>query len=179
VSKRGTYALRISGLGEGSHDFSFELDRQFFALFEHPDIENGNVLAEVILEKKQGVISLHFSLKGEVEVACDRCLERFRTGISTFQSIFVKMGDTPGEIEDDVLMIGRDDHEIEVGQYLYEFIILALPYQKVHPEDADGNSTCDPEMLKQLEAHRFREPDQKEKSDPRWDALKGIIENKD
>jgi len=176
VSKRGTYALRISGLGEGDHEFSFELDRQFFALFEHPEIDHGNVLAEVRLEKKQGVISLHFSLKGEVEVECDRCLERFMTGISTNQTMFVKMGDTPGEIEDDVLMIGRDDHEIEVGQYLFEFIILALPYQKVHPDDDQGNSTCDPEMLKQLEAHRFREADQKENSDPRWDALKDIIE---
>jgi uncharacterized metal-binding protein YceD (DUF177 family) len=176
VSKLGTYAVRISGLGEGDHGFSFELGRKFFALFEHPEIENGNVHAEVILEKKTGVFSLHFSLTGEVEVVCDRCLEKFMTGISTSQSIFVKMGETPGEIEDDVLMIGRDDHEIEVGHYLYEFIILALPYQKVHPDDAQGNSTCDPEMLKQLDAHRFRKPDQKEIGDPRWDALKGIIE---
>ena len=176
MSKLGTYAVRISGLGEGDHGFSFELDRKFFALFEHLEIENGNVHAEVILEKKTGVFSLHFSLTGEVEVVCDRCLEKFMTGISTSQTIFVKMGETPGEIEDDVLMIGRDDHEIEVGHYLYEFIILALPYQKVHPDDAQGNSTCDPEMLKQLDAHRFREPDQKENSDPRWDALKGIIE---
>ncbi|MCK5068502.1 MAG: DUF177 domain-containing protein [Bacteroidales bacterium] len=176
MSKRGSYAVRISGLEEGNHDFSFELDRKFFTLFEHPEIEDGNVLAEVILEKKPGVFALHFSLKGDVEVVCDRCLEKFMTGISTSQSIFVKTGDTPGEIEDDVLMIGRDDHEIEVGQYLFEFIILALPYQKVHPEDSKGNSTCDPEMLKQLDAHRFKEPDQGENSDPRWDALKDIIE---
>ena len=176
MSKRDTYAVRISGLGEGDHDFSFELDRQFFALFEHPEIENGNVHAEVTLEKKTGVFSLHFSLKGEVEVVCDRCLEKFMAGISTSQSVFVKAGNTPGEIEDDVLIIGRDDHEIDVGQYLYEFIILALPYQKVHPDDLQGNSTCDPEMLKQLDAHRFREPEQEKNSDPRWDALKGIIE---
>ena len=176
MSKWGTYAVRISGLGEGDHDFSFELDRQFFALFEHPEIENGNVHAEVTLERKTGVFSLHFSLKGKVEVVCDRCLEKFMTGISTSQSVFVKTGEIPGEIEDDVLMIGRDDHEIEVGQYLFEFIILALPYQKVHPEDSQGHSTCDPEMLKQLDAHRNKEPDQNEKSDPRWDALKGIIE---
>ena len=176
MSKRGTYAIRISGLGEGDHGFSFELDRKFFALFEHPEIDNGNVHADVSLEKKTGVFSLHFTLKGEVEVVCDRCLEKLMTGISTSQSVFVKMGDSPGEIEDDVLMIGRDDHEIEVGQYLFEFIILALPYQKVHPEDSHGNSTCDPEMLKRLDAHSFKEPDQNENGDPRWDALKGIIE---
>lgn len=176
MSKRGSYAIRISGIGEGDHDFSFDLDRQFFVLFEHPDISDGNVHAEVILEKKQGVLSLHFKLEGEVEVMCDRCLEKFMTDISTTQTIFVKMGETPGEIEDDMLIIGRDDHKIEVGQYLYEFIMLALPYQKIHPDDSEGNSTCNPEMLKQLDAHRTKEPDREEKIDPRWDALKGIIE---
>jgi len=115
VSKRDLYVVRITGLGEGDHDFSFDLDRQFFVLFEHPEISNGNVHAEVILEKKPGVFSLHFSLEGKVEVLCDRCLEKFMTDVSTTQTIFVKMGETPGEIEDDVLIIGRDDHEIEVG----------------------------------------------------------------
>ncbi len=176
MRKGGSYAVRISGLGEGDHDFSFEIEKQFFVLFEHPDISNGNVHAEVTLEKKTGVFSLHFSLTGNVEVLCDRCLEKFSTDISTTQTIFVKVGESPGEIEDDVLIIARDDHEIEVGQYLYEFILLALPYQKVHPDDSDGHSTCNPEMLKQLDAHSTKETEREENIDPRWDALKGIIE---
>jgi DUF177 domain-containing protein len=178
VNKRGTYAVRISGLGEGDHNFSFELDREFFVLFEHPEINNGNVHADVIQEKKAGVFALHFSLEGEVEVMCDRCLEKFMTGISTRQTIFVKMGEEPGEMDDDVLIIRRDDHEIEVGQLMYEFIMLALPCQKVHPDDVNGNSTCNSEMLEKLDAHRIKEPDGEQKTDPRWDALKGIIEKK-
>ena len=176
MSKRDSYAVRISGLGEGNHHFSFELDRKFFVLFEHSEISNGNVNAEVILEKKTGVFSLHFSMEGRVEVMCDRCLENFFTNISTTQTVFVKLGETKGEIEDDVLMIGRDDHEIEVRQYLYEFIMLAIPYQKIHPDDSEGNSTCNPEMIKKLDAHRTKEPDKEDTIDPRWDALKGIIE---
>lgn len=178
MSRRRSYGVRVSGLGEGKHNFSFELDREFFILFEHPDISNGNVEAEVIFEKKQGIYSLHFSLEGVVEVACDRCLEKFMIDVSSRQTIFVKLGETPGEIDDEVIIIGRDDHEIDVGQYLYEFTMLALPYQKVHPDDSDGNSTCNPEMLKKLEAHRTKEPEGEEKTDPRWDALKEIIEKK-
>jgi len=176
VSKRESYAVRISGLGEGDHDFIFELDQQFFALFDHPDIENGKVQAQVIFEKKVGVIALHFSLAGEVEVICDRCLEPFLAPIETSQIIYVKLGETAGEIEDDVLIIGRDEHEIEVGQFMYEFILLALPYQHIHPSDKNGNSSCNPDMLKQLEAHQANDSDQSEITDPRWDALKGIIE---
>ena len=77
MKKQGSYAVRISGLGEGDHNFSFELDRQFFVLFEHSEISKGKVQAEVILEKKAGVYTLHFALDGQVEVVCDRCLEKF------------------------------------------------------------------------------------------------------
>ncbi len=174
MSKRSSYAIRISGLGEGEHNFSFELDRAFFVLFEHPEIDNGKVHGEVVLEKKHGFFSLHFLLEGEVEVTCDRCLDKFMTPVLSKQKVFVKLGDEPGEIEDDVLVIGRDDHEIEVGQYMYEFLMLALPCQKMHPDDAEGRSTCNPEMLKKLDAHQAREVEKE--TDPRWDALKGIIE---
>jgi uncharacterized metal-binding protein YceD (DUF177 family) len=175
VSKRDLYAVRISGLAEGDHDFSFELDQKFFASFEQSEIENGDISADVTLEKKPGIMTLHFRLKGEVEVVCDHCLEPFMTGIESTQQIFVKVGDTPGEPEDDVVMIGRDDYEIGIGQYLYEFIVLALPLRKIHPDDKNGNSGCDPEMLQKLDAHRTGK-EQNDQSDPRWDALKGIIE---
>ncbi len=174
MNKRGTYEVRISGLGEGDHDFSFELDKQFFDSIEQPEIENGKVHAVVILEKKHGVITLHFSLTGEVEVVCDRCLESFMTGIDTEQKIFVKLDDNSGEIEDDVIMIGKNDNKIEVGQCMYEFIVLALPFKRIHPQDGDGNSACNKEMIQKLENHRVKNKEQNDQSDPRWDALKGI-----
>ena len=65
MSKRDLYAVRLSGLGEGDHDFSFELDHKFFASLEEPEIENGNVRAEVLLEKKVGLLALHFHLEGD------------------------------------------------------------------------------------------------------------------
>lgn len=176
MKKRGSYAVRISGVGEGDHNFSFELDREFFALFDHSEISKGEVLAEVIMNKKAGVMSLHFSLSGKVEVACDRCLEEFMIDVESTQTIFVKPGDSPGELEDNILIIGRDDHEVEVGQLLYEFIVLALPYKRIHPVDIYGDSGCNKDMLKRLNALRTEEPDKEEKTDPRWDALKGIIE---
>jgi uncharacterized metal-binding protein YceD (DUF177 family) len=176
VSKRGTYAIRISGLGEGEHHFSFELDQQFFASFDHPDVQNGTVRAEAVLEKKPGFMAIHFTMHGEVALECDRCLDCFSVAIQTTQTIFVKVGDTPGELEDDVIMIGKDEHEIEVGQIMYEYIILSLPVQRVHPEDVSGKSKCNPEMIKRLNDYSLTGTKSKEKADPRWDALKDIIE---
>jgi len=167
--------LRISGIGDGDHDFSFELDHKFFASLEHSEIENGHIEALISLEKKPGLFAMHFKLTGEVEVLCDRCLEPFMTGIESEQTIFVKLGDEAGEIDDDVIMIHRDDHEIEVAQYLYEFILLALPYQRIHPDDENGVPGCDPEMIRKLEEHQAGK-EKKDQTDPRWDSLKGIIE---
>ena len=173
MSKRGSYALRISGIGDGDHAFSFELDRQFFASLDQDQIDNGKVEVSVLLEKKPGVFSLHFHLKGQVEVVCDRCLEFFMAHVDTNESIFVKMGESAGEIEDDVIMIHRDDHEIEVGQLMYEFIVLALPLKRIHPDLENGKAGCDPKMLRKLEEYQGAEKDQ-DHIDPRWDALKRI-----
>lgn len=176
VSKRGEYALPISGLGEGEHHFSFDLNQEFFASFNDPDVQNGIIQAGLILEKKPDFMAIHFTFKGEVELECDRCLDYFRAQINTHQTIYVKVGETPGELEDDVIMIGKDEHEIEVGQIMYEYIILTLPVQRIHPEDASGHSTCNPEMLKRLKELNPEVNSSKESTDPRWDALKDIIE---
>lgn len=175
MSRRDLYTVRVSGLVEGEHDFSFELDHKFFASLEESEIENGNVRAKVVLEKKVGLLALHFHLEGEVEVLCDRCLEPFTEEIDTEQKIFVKLGDSQSEIEDDVIMIHRDDHEIEIAQHLYEFILLGLPFQRIHPDDENGVPECNPEMLRRLEQHRAPEGKNGD-TDPRWDSLKGIIE---
>lgn len=169
--------MRISGLGEGEHDFSFNLDREFFSSFEQSEIEHGEVYAMVILEKREGVMVLHFHLKGKVEVICDRCLETFMTQIQFEQQLIVKRGDIPGEIADDVIVIGKADHEIDVKQYLYEFVILALPIKRVHPADKNGMSACNPGMIEKLKDHQKKDNDKKERTDPRWNALKEIIEN--
>ena len=91
MSKRDSYAVRISGLGEGDHDFSFELDRKFFALFEQSEIRNGNVhgRGDPGKESRESLLSI-FHLKGEVEVVCDRCLENFMTDVSHHADHFCK-----------------------------------------------------------------------------------------
>jgi len=178
VSKRDSYAVRMSGLGDGLHDFSFELDHKFFAGLDHSEIQEGNVRADVVMEKKPGVFSLHFTLKGEVEVVCDRCLEAFMARIDTEQTLFIRIGEELKELEDNVLMIHRDDYEIEISQILYEYIILALPFKRVHP-DVDGQPECNPDMLDRLEAQQGTEEEEVESFDPRWDKLKGIIDKKE
>ena len=50
--------------------------------------------------------------------------------------------------------------EVSLAQYIYESIVLSLPYQRVHPE-----GECDADML-----HRFRIVSQEEFSQIEHDA---------
>ena len=43
--------------------------------------------------------------------------------------------------------------------------------QHIHPDDANGNSTCDPEMLRLLKQHQEAEPEGEQPIDPRWSKL--------
>ena len=73
------------------------------------------------------------------------------------------------EENDEIVVIPEHDYEIDLSQYLYEYINLILPYRKVHGEDENGNSLCNPDIIKKIEEHT-----EEEATDPRWDALKKL-----
>ena len=88
--------------------------------------------------------------------------------------LLIKFGKDRDDSDPDIITIPADEHELDIKQYLYEFIHLALPIQRVHPEDKTGKSSCNPDMLQKLNQHIIN--DEKE-NDPRWDELKKLINN--
>jgi uncharacterized metal-binding protein YceD (DUF177 family) len=86
--------------------------------------------------------------------------------------LLVKFGTGKDESDPEIITLPRDEDELDLRQYLYEYIHLALPIQRIHPDDAKGESTCDPSMLLKLKEHLVVE---EIKSDPRWDELKKLI----
>ncbi|MFZ9188437.1 MAG: DUF177 domain-containing protein, partial [Algoriphagus sp.] len=45
-----------------------------------------------------------------------------------------KFGSEVKEIDESVMMITRETPEINVAQLIYEYILLALPLKKIHPD---------------------------------------------
>ena len=78
------------------------------------------------------------------------------------------------ESDPDIITVPADENELDMAQYFYEYILLAMPIQRMHPNDREGNSTCDPKMLSKLKEHAVNEEDN---SDPRWDELKKLMNN--
>jgi len=166
------YAIPFRGLKEGKHNYEFVADNSFFEQFNSSEVQKGLVKIYVELIKHSQFLELHFELRGKVTVVCDRCLEPVVLGIVHDAVLYIRFGEKTCEQSEEVLIIADSTSEVKLEQYIYEYIHLALPYQRVHQE-IDGQSGCDPEMLKKLESYTAN--DESEGEDPRWDKLRGLI----
>ena len=140
VTKR--YTIAYKGLKPGLHDFRFEVDGSLFEEFESPEIKDGACEVTVALERGEAMLTLDVTVDGSVVVECDRCLEECRIPVHYQGRLLVKFSDEVREYDGDTLWLSPSEDFVDLAQYIYESIVLSLPYQRVHP---DGE--CDPDML--------------------------------
>jgi uncharacterized metal-binding protein YceD (DUF177 family) len=85
------------------------------------------------------------------------------------ETLIVKFGKDYHEENEEVQIIPEGETHLDVSPFIYEYIHLLMPFRKVHPEDEEGNSLCDPEVIKRInERETLSEPD------PRWEVLKKL-----
>ena len=167
------YAIPFTGLKEGKHDFNFVVDNSFFEQFESSEVKRGVVNVQVELIKHSQFLELQFDINGKITVNCDRCLEPFVIRISHQAMLYIRFGEETLEQSDELLILADSVNEVHLDQFIYEYIHLALPIQRIHPE-IDGVTGCNTEMMEKLEAHDA--DDQEDATeDPRWEKLKGLI----
>jgi len=169
VDYRRQFLISFGGLKLGNHQLDFEIDSRFFEEFEYSEYKTGSLKVVMGMEKQQRMLILDFSVLGSVEVICDRCLDPFPPEINGKHKLFVKFGSDSHKKNNDVIVIPENETRFDVGHYIYEYIVLSVPIRHVHPENEDGISGCDPEVLKKMEEIKVTE-----KADPRWDALKKL-----
>lgn len=170
-----TYSIHFKGLKVGKHTFNFEIDNKFFEAFEDGEIKQGDLNVDVILNRQSLMLDLFISIKGHVQVTCDRCLEDFDLPISYEGSLYVKFGESRSDEGEEIIILTNEDSEINIAQYLYESICLSLPIQRYH--GMKGTKTkCNKEMIKKLKSLLTDSPkkEENEEFDPRWSKLKDI-----
>ena len=170
------YTIPIKGLGNGTHVFQFEVDRQFFQQFEQSPVEDGNLKVKLTFEKRPELYELTFAFAGSVLTDCDRCLEAIHLPISDEQQLIVKFSSEEDmEEEAEVIYISPEAKQLNVARYIYEFICLAIPMIKVYDCQREEVPPCNPAMLKYLEASEEEAP---KSENPIWDQLKDLnLEN--
>ncbi|MDE5707354.1 MAG: DUF177 domain-containing protein [Alistipes sp.] len=139
------YSIAYKGLSLGEHTFDFEIGEDLFQLFENQEIRGGNCRAEVRLVRSERQLRLEVSIRGEVVVECDRCLGDCALPVDYTGTLVVKFSDEIREYDGETMWLSAAQDHIELAQYLYESIVLSLPYQRVHPEGG-----CDPDMLRRF-----------------------------
>lgn len=161
------YLIQFVGLKPGKHGFSFDAGEMFFEAFEHPEVSNGDVQVDLVLDKQSSMLVLEFELNGIVNVLCDRCGDPLDQPVQGDFRLIVKFGDGEFEQTDEIIILPHGEHEINVAKYIYEFIILALPQRRIHPE-----GQCNEEAIKRIES--YGKGNDEPPTDPRWEALKGL-----
>ena len=167
------------------------LDNQFFINIDGDEIQKGKVKVNLIVKKLPEMYELNFNIEGTIVIPCDRCLDDMDFPINTTNRLIVKLGKDYSEESDEIVVIPEDEGVINLAWFLYEFIVLTIPIKHVH---APGK--CNKAMTSKLKKHSPKNADEDEfesddadnivitddesesnSSDPRWDALKGLIEN--
>ncbi len=163
------YSIPIQGLKSGVHQYTFELDHEFFRHFEDSPIEHGLITAALQLDKRPDMLVLDFSFQGYCHAECARCTAPIRLPVEGARQLVVKYGDAEGEDEDEVVFIHREASALKIASYLYEFAILSMPIINAYNCQDDEHPPCDFEVLKYLENGA-----EASASNPVWDALKGL-----
>lgn len=168
MSRLSEYRIPFLGLKEGSHAFSFRLNDEFFERFEFSEVTKGDVRVEVVMLKQSTMLDLEFELEGTAELPCDRCGSDTTVHFTGSERLIVKMGDETGPRDEEILVLGPNEHELDLEQFLFEYVELNLPARRVHEDPKD----CDQDALKKLSELEIKDDD--DSTDPRWDALRGI-----
>ncbi len=165
------YTIGIYGLEDRPYEFDYEIGPAFFVEIEQDLIEKGDFQVHLRLEKSSTMLQLWFDIKGEAELTCDRSLELFDEPVDTQNRMILKFGDHDEELTEEISIINRNKTQINVAGYIYEFIALALPMKKIHPDlrkpEADDEET---ETL----IYSSERQGTNENTDPRWEALKKL-----
>ncbi len=177
MGKFTAYKLNLKGLPIGNHHFEYAIDSVFFKDMESADIRSGNVKVDLDLKYDGNAYTLDFTAKGEIAVACDRCLDDMPLPIDTTYHLVVKYGDDYDE-QDNLLIIPESDSHLNVAYTIYDTIALEIPLRHVHPA-----GQCNKEMAATLRSHSADSDSNGEEdgeggsNDPRWDALKDLLDN--
>ena len=163
------FVIPFRGLKTGLHTFDWEIENKFFEHFEYSEIKTGHISIHAEMEKDEKMLVFHFMLNGIVLLPCDRCLEPLEQKINGNETLIIKFGDRYYEENEELQIIPEGETHIDVSPFIYEYCHLLLPFRRVHPDDENGVSLCNPEVLRKLE-----EKPSSAGPDPRWEGLKNL-----
>lgn len=179
-----TYQIQHTELGDGEHQFDFQTDDRIISRFENEEIRNTDLSVSAILERKSDDFILILDGKGSIELQCDRCLDFFTRDMNLHHEVSIQLAEeTNFDTDEEFVTLSKSDNYLDIAYFIYEMIILDLPIRRVHPEDENGNSMCNPDVIKFITGEsQITEEERKvidsDQGNENWkDDLKNLLNN--
>lgn len=181
MEEENGFIIRIRNLRNGLQDFKYHLGGDFFREFGNTQIIDASLIADAGVEKGSGWLKIECAVKGTVTVECDRCLDELVLPVDFISHLAVKFART-GEVDenessDEMMILDPSDGEIDLKQYIYDYVCTNLPLQKVHK---DGE--CNAEIISKLAGLRGEARENNGKNDEnvnsQFSGLKDLLRNK-
>ncbi len=173
------FEIAWQGLKPGAHTYVYDINDRFMQEREADEnFANWSARITLLFDKHENFFMLRFDVDGKVTVACDRCGDDFELRLwDEFNLIIKLMGEDAEDIEDevDVIFIPRSETVIDISNWLYEFMLLSVPLQRIHPDIAPGTPGCNPQALDLL--GKLSEQAEAAKN-PLWKGLDKLKETK-
>ena len=171
------FLIPFAGLKEGKHQFEYQIGDSFFEQFQFDEYQGVDVKVNMVLEKKNTIMELCFDHKGTVNVPCDMTGEDFDLKVKGKFNLVVKFGEEFNNDNEELLILPHNEFQLNVSQYIYESIVLSVPFKRVHPGVKDG--TLETEVFDALDKLAPKEENKEnEDIDPRWENLKKLLTDK-
>jgi uncharacterized metal-binding protein YceD (DUF177 family) len=162
MGKRREFEIACVGLKPGIHEFTFEVDDQFFTEVESRDFTNCSAIVKLQVDKKSGFMLLKFEVGGKSDVDCDRCGNRLTMDLWDEFNMVVKMVDNPEEMNEkeedpDIFYISKTESHLRMNDWIYEFVSLSIPLQRMCTDEEMGGPKCNKEVLAKLNEMKVME----------------------
>ena len=155
MANKRAFEIAFVGLKPGVHEFNYVVDDKFFAEKGHPDFTHCHANIKLVLDKKSSFMLLKFEIGGKADVTCDRCGNPLAMDIWDEFNMLVKRVENPEEMNEqeedpDIFYISRTESHVDISNWIYEFVLLSFPLQKMCNEAEMGGPQCNKEALEKL-----------------------------
>lgn len=180
MANKRAFEIAFVGLKQGLHQFNYDVDSKFFQEKGATDVIDATANVKLTLEKNNGFMLLKFEVGGNAAVTCDRCGNPLKMDLWDEFKMLVKLVDNPEEMNDqeedaDVYYISRTESHINVSDWIYEFVMLSIPLQRMCSPEQMGGPQCNKEVLEKLKNMEARQVENNAKA--LWKGLEKFRDN--
>jgi uncharacterized metal-binding protein YceD (DUF177 family) len=142
--------ISLAALKNGEHSFLFTLEGELFRENHYEDIHDADLKVIITFNKNSPILMFNFAIEGTLTVTCDRCGDDFKLKTKLERQLIVKTECREHQEEDDMVSLATGEKDLDIAPFVYQYVVLSLPMQRIHPINKDGQSDCNPEILKKL-----------------------------